>query len=152
MKSEYTRSSCINCKVYHQSVFCTLAKDKWISKKKVKFNTGENLYVENDPILGAFCIKSGQVAIMKRYMNQANTVIDIIRPGEIPGASSLLQPSLKYTTTAMAIQEVEACFIRTSELLATIKDHPKIAMNFLKMLAEKLTDQEPCLRQSVFSV
>ena len=154
VKSEFTRSSCINCKVYHQSVFCTLGKDKWISKKKVKINKDENLYAENETIKGAFCIKSGQVAILKSDCFQKNNtvIIDIIRPGEIPGASSLLHPDMKYTATARAIQEVEACFISTSEIMDIIKDHPKIAMNFLRMLAQKLADQEPCLRQSIFSV
>ena len=90
--------------------------------------------------------------MLKRDQNQENTIIDIIKPGEIPGASSLLQPTLQYTTTAIAIQEVEACFIRTSEILDLIKDHPKIAMNFLRMMAQKLADQEPCLRRSVLSM
>ncbi len=151
MKSEYTHSSCVKCKSYHQSIFCTIAKDKWISKKKTRFEIGEILYEENELIKGVFCIKSGQVAIMKKDLLDNNRAIGIIRPGEIPGASSLLRPAQRYTTSAQAIQPVEACFIRKTDMLLLINYNPKIAINFLKMLAEKLSDQEPFLRQSIAS-
>jgi len=151
VKSEYTHSSCAKCKVYHQSIFCTLAKDKWISKKKLKFEKGDILYSENELIKGLYCIKTGQVALMKRDLMHSDRIIGIIRPGEIPGAASLLRPAQRFTTSAQALQPVEACFIRKSDMLLLINYNPKIAINFLKMLAEKLSDQEPYLRQSVVS-
>jgi len=128
-----------------------LAKDKWINKKKVKFEKSDILYAENELIKGLFCIKTGQVALMKRDMMNSDRIIGIIRPGEIPGAASLLRPAQRYTTSAQAIQTVEACFIRKTDMLLLINYNPKIAINFLKMLAEKLSDQEPYLRQSILS-
>ncbi len=124
-----------------------MLKDRWISKKKLKFEKAEKLYAENEVIKGVFCIKSGQVALTKKDHSANDKNIGIIRPGEIPGAASILRPAQRYTTSAVAILPVEACFIRKADMLDIITDNPRIAINFLKMLAEKLSDQEPYMRQ-----
>jgi CRP/FNR family transcriptional regulator, polysaccharide utilization system transcription regulator len=129
--------------VYHQSIFCTLVKNKSVLKKKVKFWKGDHLYAENETSSGVYCLKRGQVEILKKDSTGTGRMIGVARPGEILGASSLMLNTEKYSTSALALRPAEACFITKSDMHTVLKNNPKIAMNLMRMLADKLFDLEP---------
>jgi CRP-like cAMP-binding protein len=140
---ENNHIDCSTCKVFEQSIFFGLLNDKGFAKKLLKFTKGDYLFHENTDSDGVFCLRNGLVQLLKKDNSDQSRLINIARPGELLGVSSVMLPTSKYSTSAIAFKTTEACFITKNEILSILKKHPKTALNLMRMISGKVKEMEP---------
>jgi len=112
------------------------------SCKTVKIiKKGESLFNEGDHINGVFCIKKGVCKVSKMSENGRNQIIDLIHKGSILGERNLIsdEPS---NLKAIALNDMEVCFIPKEEILGDLERNPKFSMSILKSMADNLRQSD----------
>jgi CRP-like cAMP-binding protein len=112
------------------------------SCKTVKMiKKGESLFNEGDHINGVFCIKKGVCKVSKMSENGRNQIIDLIHKGSILGERNLIsdEPS---NLKAIALNDMEVCFIPKEEILGDLERNPKFSMSILKSMADNLRQSD----------
>lgn len=146
MKDIANDSDCMNCEVYKLSVFHASGLKTLPARTRKKFRRGEQLFGQNSPSHGVFCLRSGKVNIFK--VNDADKrMLAIAEPGEILGVSSILSQQGTYTTTAVAAGPVSACVISKEEFRKLVSSSPKVMFNTLQMLVQKLNKLDDVLTE-----
>ena len=133
---------CSDCPVCSQSVFCQACNNEQIEplKKVVKVKRGECLFKEGDLSEGVYCLQSGRLAILKQGHENEKFLVTA-SPGEILGVTSVFK-SDHYSTTAMAIEESNACLIGKQHFLDLLQRFPKLSYNTIRMMSNKINSLE----------
>ncbi len=98
---------------------------------------GEVVLFEDEPAEALFFVISGAVKLFKTSAEGKEQILSIVRPGESFNDVPLFDggPNL---TSAQAMTPVVLYGIRKGELDAILKKHPQIALNIIKVLAERV--------------
>lgn len=138
-------SKCEQCMVRKLNSLNELSRDELLrisSCKTVKIiKKGESLFNEGDHINGVFCIKKGVCKVSKMSENGRNQIIDLIHKGSILGERNLIsdEPS---NLKAIALNDMEVCFIPKEEILGDLERNPKFSMSILKSMADNLRQSD----------
>jgi len=101
------------------------------------FERGEVILLEGEPAEALFFVVSGVVKVFKTSAEGKEQILNIVRPGEsfndVPIFDDGANPA-----SAQAMGPVVLYGIRRSELRTIIRDHPQMALNVIKVLAERL--------------
>jgi CRP-like cAMP-binding protein len=87
----------------------------------------------------AVLVLKGRVRVVAYGADRREVVIALRRPGELIGEMSALGTG-RRTATAVAVDEVEAGFLRASELLEFLHGHPDAGMVMIRMLVRRLAE------------
>ncbi len=102
-----------------------------------KAERGEIILHEGDPAEALFFVVSGAVKVFKTSAEGKEQILSIVRPGEsfndVPVFDDGPNP-----TSAQAMGPVVLYELRKSELRALLQNHPQIAINTIKVLAEQV--------------
>jgi CRP-like cAMP-binding protein len=93
-------------------------------------------YADNDP-LGLFFVQSGLVKLERISEDGSAHTLRIMGPGGILGYRSLFAGE-PYHATAIAVDQVELCFVPKAEILMVFQNHPEVALRLLNHLAKDL--------------
>jgi len=104
------------------------------------FEKGELLVEENSSVNGIYFLLKGKVKIYNLDSKNKPIIHRLVKSGEIVGFSSL--NSLKYYSSAKALDKVEAFFINHKNLKFILKKHSKLNILFLDALILKLQNFE----------
>jgi CRP/FNR family transcriptional regulator, cyclic AMP receptor protein len=85
----------------------------------------------------AVFVLAGRVRLLAYGSDRREVVLAIRGPGELIGEMSALGAG-RRTATAVAVDEVEAGFLPSSELFAFLHDHPDTAVLVIRMLIRRL--------------
>lgn len=138
---EHQSLSCEDCGAKAQNIICASNPDipRSLEKSKIPCHFKRDqviFYADNDP-LGLFFVQSGLVKLEKISEDGSAHTLRIMGPGGILGYRSLFAGE-PYHATAIAVDEVELCFVPKIEILAVFRDHPEVALRLLNHVAKDL--------------
>ncbi len=99
--------------------------------------TREFVFMEGDPSLWLYIVKSGRVKILKHSRGGKDVVLELLGPGEIFGGVAVLEKR-PYPATAQAMETTEVLKIPREALLALSERHPSIVRELALMIGRRL--------------
>ena len=138
-------SFCEKCIVRKFSGLKTLSPDEigLISKNKtsLSFQKGEIIFDEGEYLKGVYCVRHGISKLTKLSSNGKDQIIKFVSNGEVLGQRSTIanEPT---NLKAIALNDMEVCFIPKSYFLENIKNNPKFSMEMLQDLAHELKEAD----------
>lgn len=136
---------CEQCIVRHFNVLKALTKDELVRVSSCKTDRivcrGEVLFKEGETVNGVFCIKEGVCKVFKLSENGRDQIIKLIVKGDLLGQRSLIndEPS---NLTAIALTDMEVCFIPKSEIITDLNKNSSFSMEVLKKMASNLKEAD----------
>ena len=137
----YKEDRCENCLVRQLNALKSLNKDqlKRISDSKVSksIKKGDSIFEEGEKLKGVFCVRNGISKLSKMSDNGKDTIIKIATRGEVLGQRSVISQE-KTNLSAVAVNDMEVCFIPKIHLLDSIHENPSFAKEILLQMAKDL--------------
>lgn len=134
-------SKCEQCIVRKFNTLKHLTKDELVRISACKtskiIKKGEVIFEEGEHINGVFCIKDGVCKVSKMSENGRNQIIDLIKKGDLIGERSLISDETS-NLTAVALSDIEVCFIPKEEIIKDLEKNPNFSMGVLKDMAKTL--------------
>jgi CRP-like cAMP-binding protein len=137
--------SCSNCPSKNQGIFCALEGEELseVSKHKVTntYKKGQNLFVQGNHPFGIFCISSGNIKVTQTGNDGKESIIRIVKGGDILGHRSLFTNQF-YKATATAMEDTRACFLDKSFIMKTIEKNPSVSLSIIEKLSRDMGSAE----------
>jgi CRP-like cAMP-binding protein len=86
-------------------------------------------------------VLSGRVRLVAYGADQREVVLAIRGPGELIGEMAALEAQ-RRTASAIALDDVEAGFMRAGEFRAFLREHPNAALVLMRVLVRRLTEAD----------
>lgn len=137
--------SCQNCPILHKSIFNyknnVLTNKYPVHKHQLNIKKGELIFGPNSDLEGIYCIKRGNVKIVKSDTNGKDTILRIANEGDIIGEEILLNNS-EPEKSAIAISDSVVCYIEKMSFTNILKHNDTLSYNLLKKMSEVLKKSE----------
>ena len=101
------------------------------------FQTGEQLFSEDEPCHGLHIIAHGKVRIFKTSVNGREQVLAINQTGESIAELPVFDGG-RFPASAMAIEDTEIAFISRNDFRAFCMEHPEVALKMLAVVGGRL--------------
>lgn len=98
---------------------------------------GEVILLEGEPAEALFFVVSGVVKVFKTSAEGKEQILSIVRPAESFNDVPIFDDG-PNPASAQAMGPVVLYGVRKSELRVTLRAHPQIALNIIKVLAERV--------------
>lgn len=138
-------SKCDQCIVRQLNSLRELSKDELIRISECKTSTtikrGEVLFDEGEHINGVFCIRDGVCKVSKMSANGKDQIIKLIKKGDLIGERSLISNE-SSNLKAVALNDMEVCFIPKEEIMKDLKQNSNFTMSILTDLAAALKQSD----------
>ena len=138
-------SKCDQCIVREFSSLKALNKDELLKMAKCKasktIKKGEAIFQEGENINGVFCVKDGVCKMIKLTTNGKYQIVKLAKKGELLGQRSLISEE-PANLSAIALEDMEVCFIPKSEIMAFFNVNNKFSMNVMKTICDDLKDAD----------
>jgi CRP-like cAMP-binding protein len=138
-------SKCEQCIVRKFNSLKELTKDELIRITACKssriIRKGDVIFKEGDHLNGVFCIKDGVCKVSKMSDNGRNQIISLIQKGNILGERSLISDEIS-NLTAIALSDMEVCFIPKEEIIRDLENNPNFTLDLLKTMANSLKNAD----------
>ncbi|MCD8402037.1 Crp/Fnr family transcriptional regulator [Tenacibaculum finnmarkense] len=134
-------SKCEQCAIRQLNSLKSLTKDELIRVAGCKISKtikkGTVLFEEGEHINGVFCVKKGICKISKMSDNGRDQIVNLIQKGDLLGERSLINDEAS-NLKAIAINDMEICFIPKEEIVRDLEENQKFTMDILKTMASSL--------------
>ncbi|WP_225034776.1 Crp/Fnr family transcriptional regulator [Winogradskyella sp. SM1960] len=134
-------STCQQCIIKQFNALRALGKDDLIrisGCKTSKYITkGEVLFREGESINGVYCIKDGICKLTKLSANGKDQIVKLVVTGDLLGQRSLVSDE-KSNLTAIAVNDMEVCFIPKREILHDLTRNASFSLDMLQEMAKEL--------------
>jgi CRP-like cAMP-binding protein len=110
------------------------------------YKDSEVIVREGEPGSEMFLIISGEVKIVKEKEG-VETVLAILKPGEIFGEMALVEEGSLRSATAKAHGETTVLAMDKAEFLNQIRNDPELAFQILKSLCQRLRAVDELLQE-----
>lgn len=138
-------SKCEQCIVRQLNSLGELTKEELIRISGCKTSTtikkGEVIFEEGEHINGVYCIKDGVCKVTKMSSNGRDQVIKLMKHGDLLGERSLISNEAS-NLRAVALNEMQICFIPKEEILNDLKQNNNFTMSLLKDMAVSLKEAD----------
>lgn len=116
---------------------------KKVSSAKVTkiIKKGETIFDEGEKLNGVFCVRNGVSKLSKLSSNGKDQIVKLVAKGEVLGQRSVIAEELT-NLSAIAIDDMEVCFIPKETVIDSIRSNPDFAVIMLKQLAHDLKDAD----------
>lgn len=136
---------CSECDNREENLICSVAPEviPLLDTAKVisAYRSGQTIFYAGNEPLGLFTITKGLVKLETiSHSGNAHT-LRIIGPGGVLGYRSLFSNET-YHASAIAIEDVEMCFIPKKDVMNIFKEFPEAAMKLLSHLSKDLRQAE----------
>ena len=136
-------SKCEQCIVREFSSLKALNKEELIKlascKTSLTIKKGSSIFEEGDIVNGVFCVTTGACKLSKLSANGKDQIIKLVKAGEILGQRSLISDE-PANLSAVALEDMEVCFIPKSEVLNMFDNNNKFSMNVMKSICGDLKE------------
>lgn len=137
--------NCVTCLKVNHSLFNDLSENELeilnLDREKNVFKKGETLYDEGDDVSGLICLNHGKVKVVKKGKIEDEFIVSLHRTVDFVGFDDLMS-SKKFSSTAIALEDVSICVIRKHQFLKTINANPELALKIIAVQSEKLIDSQ----------
>ncbi|TDD98648.1 Crp/Fnr family transcriptional regulator [Flavobacterium cellulosilyticum] len=136
-------SNCEQCIVRQFSALKALNKDELVKLAACKtshiIKKGAPLFEEGESVNGIYCVTSGVCKMSKLSSNGKDQIVKLIKAGELIGQRSLISDE-PANLTAVALEDMEVCFIPKSEVLSLFDANNQFSMNLMKTVCGDLKE------------
>jgi CRP-like cAMP-binding protein len=141
-------SKCESCIVKEFNSLKSLSREELMRVSACKtgkvFKKGQVIFEEGETLNGVYCVKSGVCKLTKLSENGKDQVVKLVVKGGLLGKRSLVTEQ-KTNLSAVALNDMEMCFIPKSEIMDDLNKNPKFTMDVLKTMAEDLKESDQSL-------
>lgn len=134
---------CEQCIVRELSSLKALNKDELLRIAECKtsrtIKKGENIFEEGDVVNGIYCITTGICKMSKLSANGKDQIVKLVKAGELLGQRSLISEE-PANLSAVALEDMEVCFIPKSEVLNFFDTNNQFSMNLMKTICGDLKE------------
>lgn len=138
-------SNCNQCIVRQFSSLKALRKEELIKMANCKtsytIKKGDPIFEEGDTVNGVYCVKEGVCKMTKLSDNGKDQIVKLAKPGELLGQRSLISEEA-VNLSAIALEDMEVCFIPKSEIMGFFNENNQFSMNVMKTICEDLKDAD----------
>lgn len=138
-------SKCEQCIVRELSSLKALNKDELLKMADCKTSyvvkKGEPLFEEGESLHGVYCVKDGIAKMTKLSANGKDQIIKLVKKGELLGQRSLISEEAT-NLSAVAIEDMEVCFIPKTEVLQFFNENNKFSMELMKTICGDLKEAD----------
>jgi NTE family protein len=108
--------------------------------RKIHFNHGEAVFLENSVGDSMYLIESGQVKVsVNTGPGQQERIINYLGPGNFFGEMALLLNQRRSATVTVTI-DADLWMLRKADMDELLADHPEIALQLSRELSRRLSD------------
>jgi CRP-like cAMP-binding protein len=138
-------SKCEHCIVREFSSLKALNKDELLKiascKTSYTIKKGEPIFEEGETVNGIYCIKDGVCKLSKLSANGKDQIVKLIKSGELLGQRSMISDE-PANLSAVALEDMEVCFIPRSEVLKFFNNNNQFSMNIMKSICGDLKESD----------
>ena len=120
------------------------------SMDSVKINKGGFLFKEGDRGEHVYIIIEGKLKLGTSSSDGRENLLSILGPGEMFGELSLFDPGPR-TATATAVTDARLLSLAHDQVIGWVSEHPKVSLQLLGRLAQRLRRSNEVLADLVFS-
>jgi CRP/FNR family transcriptional regulator, polysaccharide utilization system transcription regulator len=134
-------SKCEQCIVRQFSALKALNKEELLKMANCKtsytIKKGEAVFEEGENLKGVFCIKEGVCKLSKLSSNGKDQIVKLVKSGELLGQRAMISEEMA-NLSAIALEDMEVCFIPRSEILGFFNHNNEFSMNVMKTICGDL--------------
>lgn len=134
-------SKCEQCIIRQLNSLKHLSKEEIVKMSNCKtskiIKKGEAIFNEGERLKGIFCIKDGVCKVSKMSENGRNQIISLVTRGDLLGERSLISDEAS-NLKAVALNDMEVCFIPKEEIIKDLEKNPAFSMSVLKDMAKTI--------------
>lgn len=134
---------CEQCIVRELSSLKALNKGELIRLAECKtshtIKKGEHIFEEGDSVNGVYCITSGVCKLSKLSANGKDQIVKLVKAGELLGQRTLISDE-PANLSAVALEDMEVCFIPKSEVLNMFDQNNQFSRNVMKTICGDLKE------------
>lgn len=139
---------CESCIIREFNSLKSLTREELIRisacKTGKRYKKGEIIFEEGESLNGVYCIRDGVCKLTKLSENGKDQVVKLVVKGDLLGKRSLVADQ-KTNLSAIALNDMEMCFIPKSEIMNDLAKNPNFTMDVLKDMANELRTSEESL-------
>jgi CRP-like cAMP-binding protein len=139
---------CDHCIIKEFNSFKSLTRDELMRVSACKtaktYKKGQVIFEEGETLNGVYCVKDGVCKLTKLSENGKDQVVKLVVKGGLLGKRSLVSEQ-KTNLSAVALNDMEMCFIPKSEIMNDLAKNPKFTLDVLREMAEDLKESEESL-------
>ena len=136
---------CEQCIVREFSSLKALNKEELVKLAECKtsytIKKGEHIFEEGESVNGIFCVKGGVCKLSKLSANGKDQIVKLVKPGELLGQRSMISDE-PTNLSAVALEDMEVCFIPRSEVLGLFDKNNQFSMNLMKTICGDLKESD----------
>lgn len=134
-------SKCESCIIREFNSLKSLTREELMRVSACKtgkiYKKGQVIFEEGETLNGVYCVRDGVCKLTKLSENGKDQVVKLVVKGGLLGKRSLVSEQ-KTNLSAVALNDMEMCFIPKSEIMNDLTKNPKFTMDVLKKMAEDL--------------
>ena len=138
-------SRCESCIIRQFNSLRALSKEelKKVSDSKIsmKIAKGEALFQEGQKLDGVYCVREGVSKLAKLSTNGKDQIVKLATKGEVMGQRSVISEEIT-NLSAIAISDMEVCFIPKEIISNTLNSNPNFALEVLRHMAHDLKEAD----------
>lgn len=138
-------SKCEQCIVREFSSLKALNKEELVKMANCKSSKivkkGELIFEEGETVNGVFCVKDGVCKMTKLSANGKDQIVKLAIKGELLGQRSLISDE-PANLSAVALEDMQVCFIPKSEILGFFNENNQFSMNVMKTICGDLKEAD----------
>jgi CRP-like cAMP-binding protein len=138
-------SKCEQCIIREFNSLKSLSKEELLSIsgcKTSKFiKKGEIIFEEGETLNGVYCVKDGICKLTKLSANGKDQIVKLVVKGDLLGQRSLISDEA-VNLSAVALNNMEVCFIPKAEIFGNLKNNSDFSMDMLKQMAHDLKESD----------
>lgn len=138
-------SKCEQCIVREFNSLKSLSKEELMNIsgcKTSKFiKKGETIFEEGETLKGVYCVKDGICKLTKLSANGKDQIVKLVVKGDLLGQRSLISDEA-VNLSAVALNNMEVCFIPKAEIFGNLKNNSDFSMDMLKQMAHDLKESD----------
>lgn len=138
-------SKCEQCIVREFSSLKALNKEELLKMANCKtsytIKKGDPIFEEGETVNGIYCIKDGVCKLSKLSANGKDQIVKLVKSGELLGQRSMISDE-PANLSAVALEDMEVCFIPRSEVLQFFNNNNQFSMNIMKSICGDLKESD----------
>jgi len=138
-------SKCEQCIVKQLNSLKALSKDELLRVSKCKtsktIKKGEVIFEEGEILNGVYCVKDGICKLTKLSANGKDQIVKMVVKGDLLGQRAIVTDE-RSNLQAIALNDMEVCFIPKSEILIDLHKNPEFTFDVLKEMASNLKEAD----------
>ncbi len=132
------QEKCRDCGLQNENSFCKLPGPDLARFESLKitraYPKGATLFNEGQPSAGVYMLCQGKVKLSTCSQEGKIIILEIAGPGDVLGLSAAINGA-DYETTAEVLELCQVNYIKSSDLLRFLREHPEAGLNAAKQLS-----------------